>query len=538
MWHPIRFRAPAVAARLGRGRRGAAVAAATLLLAAGGIAGAGAHPGSGEAAGPARGGVLRFARSLDVDTALDPYTSYSNGSLFVMSQIFDQLVELGAGSTLHPGLAKSWERAPNGLSYTFHLRNAEFSDGSPVTAGDVKFSLERWANPKTNLALGYLGATVRRVDVVDPHTVVVRLKKVDAPLLDYLSTVSASIVPEKVFEAEGKAFATHPVGSGPFELKELSVGQRTVLQRNPHYWRRGQPYLDGVEFDYVADASTRTLEVRSGQADVADQIPHNQVTSLQATGDIAVQILKSVSWDSIFFNETKKPLQDKRIRQALNYATPKALILKTVLYGQGEIANSNIPPLRYWNKDLPPYPYDIAKAKALIALSSAPHGFTLNLVIVSGDPVEKETAEILKAEWAKIGVSLNIVVQDFGTMFSNWIAGKGDMATTFPGNALSSDCYADDEMTTLVLAGKAGFNALGTYYDNPRIDRLLAAAKSSLDDRRRRKDFYEIQRIGMDDAPSVPLFFTRSVTAVRSDVHGFTTFPIGWWPLNQVWLSR
>jgi len=526
MWHPGTVNL--------RHRRALILVAVCLGL----LAGADTAAYSSQAASPHRGGVLHFARSLDVDQGLDPYRSYSNGSIFVMSQIFDQLIELGPGSTLQPGLATSWSRSKDGLSYTFHLRAAKFSDGSPVTAQDVKFSVERWANPKTNPSTGYLASTVKSVEIVDGHTVRVRLKKVDAPLLDYLSMVGASIVPQKQFLAAGKRFADHPVGSGPFKLKTLVAGSRTVLERNPFYWRAGQPYLDGVEFDYTPDSSTRVLEVRSGQADVADQIPHNQVASLQGSGGISVQVLKSVSWDSIFFNEKKKPLQDRRIRQALNYATPKEEILKTVLYGQGEIANSNIPPLRYWDKSLAPYPYDIEKAKSLMARSSAPNGFKLDLVIVSGDAVEKQTAEILKAEWAKIGVDLNIVVQDFGTMFTSWVEGKGGMSTTFPGNALSSDCYVDDEMTTLMLDGKAGFNSLGTYYNNDRINALLAKAKSRTDDRLRRNLFHQIQRIGLDDAPSVPLFFTRSVTAVRSNVHDFTTWPIGWWPLSGVWLDK
>jgi peptide/nickel transport system substrate-binding protein len=493
--------------------------------------------GSSQAAGPSRGGVLHFARSLDVDQGLDPYRSYSNGSIFVMSQIFDQLVELGPGSTLQPGLATSWSRAKNGLSYTFHLRDARFSDGSPVTAEDVKFSVSRWANPKTNPSTGYLASTVRRVEIVDAHTIRVRLKKVDAPLLDYLSMVGASIVPEKLFTAAGKGFADHPVGSGAFKLKELIPGQRTVLERNPFYWRKGQPYLDGVEFDYVPDSGTRVLEMRSAQADVADQIPHNQVASLQETNGITVQVLKSVSWDSVFFNETKKPLQDRRIRQALNYATPKAEILKTVLYGQGQIANSNIPPLRYWDKSLAPYPYDIEKAKALMAQSSAPTGFKLDLVIVSGDAVEKQTAEIIKDEWGKIGVKVSILPRDFGTMFSDWLAGKGGEAATFPGDALSSDTLSDDEIAGLVFDPKAGLSSLGTFYDNSQVDKLLADAKGTIDDSRRAQDFAQIQQIGMRDVPAVPLFFTKSITAYRDKVQNFQTYPIGWWPLREVWMG-
>ncbi len=541
----LRTSAPVRAVRAPGGKAAALAVAAlglALLLSACGGSGGSSTAGSTQAASdsgtPVRGGVLRFARSLDADQGLDPISGYSNGSIFIITQIFDQLVELGEGTGLQPGLATKWEHSGDGRTWTFHLRKAEFSNGEPVTAEDVRFSLERWADPEIDVANAALGESVEKVEVVDPSTVRVKLSKIDAPFIDYLSTFSASIVPQKVVEEEGeKEFSKNPVGSGPFEVKEYVRGQRTVLQRNPHYWRKGQPYLDGVVFEYVPDANTRVLKVRSGEADVADAIPYNQVASLEADEGLEIQVKKSVSWDSIFFNLTKKPMQDKKVRQALNYATPKEEILETVLFGNAQISNDNIPPLRFWDESLAPYPYDLEKAKELIAESSVPNGFQLELVIASGDPVELQTAEILKEEWAKIGVDLNIVVREFGTMFAQWIEGKGGMAATFPGNALSSNSLADDEMAAVVLDSEAGVNSLGTYYDNPKVNQLVDDARATLNEARRRKDFAEIQRIALEDAPAVPLFFTESVTAVRDSVKGFTTYPIGWWPLHEVWLE-
>jgi len=538
-------------AGLVRNHVGMAMALAVLVLVGALLTGCGSSSSSSSGSGgggggestesagtPVKGGVLHFARSLDADTGLDPLTGYSNGSIFIMTQIFDQLVEIGEGPKPMPGLATSWERSKDGLSWTFHLREADFSNGEPVTAEDVRFSLDRWADPEINVANGALGESVKNVEVVDPHTVKISLSKIDAPFLNYLSTYSASIVPQKVVEEEGKEFTNHPVGSGAFELKEYLRGQKTVLERNPHYWRKGQPYLDGVDFEYVADGNARVLKLRSGEAQVADQIPYNQVASLEGTEGIEVQVLKSVSWDSVFFNFTKKPLQDKKIRQALNYATPKEAILESVLYGDAAISNSNIPPLQYWDESLAPYPYDLEKAEQLMAESTAPNGFKLEFVIAGGDPVEKQTAEILQEEWAKIGVEVDIVIREFAAMFPQWIEGKGGMSTSFPGNALSSNSYAPDEMSALMIDGEGGFHSLGTYYENKKVNKLLAEARGTLDEKVREKDFMETQRIALEDAPAVPLFFTKSVTAVQEDVKNFTTLPIGWWPLHEVWLEK
>ncbi len=499
----------------------------------------GSTSSASEAGTPVQGGVLKFARAEDADVGLNPINAPSNGSIFIITQIFDQLVEMGQGSEVEPGLASSWEKSADGLNWTFHLREASFSNGEPVTAEDVKFSIERFANPKINVSYPALGEAIKDVQVVDPHTAIIHLKHVNGALLDDVAMFASSIEPKKVVEKIGdKAFSEHPVGSGPFMLTEYVRGQKTVLARNPHYWRAGQPLLDGVVFEYVPDANTRVLKLRSGETDVAAAIPYNQVASLNGTEGISVEVAKALSWQSIFLNTTKPPLGDVKVRQALNYATPKEEILKTVLYGNAQIANSMIPPLKYWDASVKAYPFDLEKAKTLMSESSGSKGFKLELLIPSGDPVEQQIAEVLKAEWAKIGVNVDIVQREVGALESGWFEGKGGMAATFEGGTLSSDTLSDDEIAGLTLNPEAGLHSLGTYYNNPKVNKLLAEAGSTLSEEQRAKDFAEVQQIAMEDAPAVPLFFTKSVTGVRSNVKDFQTYPIGWWPLRQVWLAK
>jgi len=491
-----------------------------------------------DAGTPVKGGVLTFARSVDADVGLNPINAPSNGSIFVIQQIFDQLVEIEDGPEVQPGLATSWKASKDGLTWTFHLRDAKFSNGEPVTGEDVKFSIERFADPKINVNYATLGESIKDVEVVDPHTVKINLDHVDASFLDNISMFAAAIEPKKVVEEVGdKAFGEEPVGSGPFKVKSYTRGQKTVLERNPLYWRNGQPYLDGVVFEYVPDANTRVLKVRSGEAEIADAIPYNQVESLENTEGISVEVAKALSWTAIFLNSTKPPLQDQKVRQALNYATPKEAILESVLFGNAEIANSNIPPLKYWDSSLAAYPFDLEKAEALMAESSVPDGFDIELTIPAGDPVAQQTAEIVKQEWAKIGVNLTIVPKEFGAMFGAWLEGKGGMAATFPGGALSSDTLSDDEIAAITLDPSGGLNSLGTYYDNPKVNKLIKEAKGTLNEQQRAQDFAEVQKIALEDAPAVPLFFTKSITAVRDNVKGFQTYPIGWWPLREAWLE-
>ena len=527
------------------GRYGAAafaLIAALMLAACGGSSKSssttgGTATGSQAAGTPKTGGTLVFARSLDAEAGLNPINAPNNGSIFTIQQIFDQLVEVN-GDKLEPGLAESWTHSADGKTWTFKLRDAKFSNGSPVTAADVKFSIERFADPKINTNYATLGSSIDTVKVIDPKTVQIKLKEVDGAFLENIAMFAAAIVPKAVVQKVGdKAFANKPVGSGPFMVDKYQRRQETILKRNPYYWRKGQPYLDEVRFKFVPDANTRTLELRSGQVDVADGIPYNQVNSLKSASGLNVEVADSLKWDSIFFDTKKKPLNDVKVRQALAYATPTDQILKTVLFGNGQVANSQIPRVKYWDDSVKPYPFDPVKAKQLLSQSSAPNGFNMELQIPSGDAVEKQEAEIIKDEWGKIGVKVNIVPRDFGTMFSDWLSGKGGDAATFPGDALSSDTLSDDEIAALMYDPKAGLSSLGTFYDNPKVTQLLKDAKGTIDDTKRGQDFSQIQAIGQQDVPSVPLFFTKSVSGYRDKVNGFQTYPIGWWPLREVWMG-
>ena len=344
----------------------AALLSATVAL---GACGGGDDTSSTESGTPASGtgdvttgGTLTFARSLDAEAGLNPINAPNNGSIFTIQQIFDQLVEV-QGSEIVPGLAESWEHSSDGLEWTFHLRDAQFSNGDPVTADDVDFSIERFADPKINVNYATLGSAIEKVDAVDDHTVKITLNDVDGAFLDNIAMFAAAIVPQKVVEDVGdKAFAEDPIGSGPFMVKEFKRGQRTVLVRNPHYWREGQPYLDEVDFEFVPDANTRTLELRSGEVDVADGIPYNQVDSLDASDGVTVEVADSLKWDAIFLNTKEPPLDEVEVRQALAYATPKDQILDAVLFGNAQVANSQIPRVKYWDESIEPYQYDIDQA--------------------------------------------------------------------------------------------------------------------------------------------------------------------------------
>ncbi len=402
---------------------------------------------------PQPGGTLIFARNQDVQT-LNPIGAADNGSIFAIMQIFDQLVEVGDDASPQPGLAESWTSSDDGLTWTFTLRDATFSNGDPVTAEDVKFSLDRWKDPAVNVAYGGLASSVESVTVVDDRTVEVGLSRPDGAFLDNLAMFVASIVPQAVVEAVGdEAFGAEPVGSGPFKLKSWARGERLELERNPGYWRAPMPYLDGVVFDFVQDDNTRLLRVENGEAHLAEDVPYAQIERLDALDDVAVVAEDVFKWDAIWLNTAVPPLDDPNVRLALNYATPKEDILESVLHGRGDIANHVIARVKYWDESVPAYPYDLEKARELMAQSAAPDGFDLTMIIPAGDSTELQMAQVIQAAWAELGVNVTLEPADLGTAFGTWLGEDpvAAMSATFPGSALSSDTLSDDNLLFVFL---------------------------------------------------------------------------------------
>ena len=488
------------------------------------------------AAGPQSGGVLVFARNYEPVSLSPAGDNGDNGTIFTVVQIFDQLVEVGtSGFDPVPGLAESWTESADQLSYEFKLRDAKFSNGDPVTAEDVKFSLERFIDPNIDTEYSSIGQTIKAVTVVDPSTVRIDLTRVDGAFLAEISVFAASIVPKKVVEQVGDAaFAEHPVGSGPFMLDSWERGQSLKLVRNPYYWKAGQPYLDGVTFRFVTDDNARVLGLQAGDFDVAETVPFASVAQLNSGEGTRVQADTIMSLDNICFNNTKAPLDEKAVRQALNYATPKDAILKSIYLGLGTVANSQLPQNEFWDANVAPYPYDIAKAQSLIASSSVPNGFDLPLVIVAGDTVAQQVATIVKDEWAKIGVRVNISQVDQGTSDTAFSSGDYDAMW----RNVSSDITTDDELASLLLDYNAGLHSWFTYYDSPEAIKLIQEANSTSDIATRKAKFAELQQLALDDAPKLPLIFPEARQGLRDRVQGFKTVPTAWWKLEDVWLTQ
>ena len=490
---------------------------------------------------PKQGGTLSFSRNFETQS-LDPMGSAENGSIFVRVQIFDTLVSADPETEpeVGPGLAESWEVSDDGLSWTFHLRQAKFSNGDPLTAEDVKFSIERFADSTINVNIPSLGDGIIGVDIIDPETVKINLDRQVGALLTNLSVFPASIVNKKLVEAEGDKHWDNPVGTGPFKLKEWVLGSHLVLERNSFYWEKGQPYLDEVRFDFVPDDNARVIRIQSGDADIIEGLPWAQIEQLSGQSDFKVQTDEIVRYETVFINHTKGSLGELKVRQALNYAVDKESILKTVYGGVGTVANSMIPKAKYHDDNVPAYSFDLEKAKVLMSESSTPYGFEMNLVYAAGAEHLKQLATVLQSQWAKIGVKLVLEQMDAGALWTSRFATM-DYEAAIPLPKFTSDVNVPDEVALLFYDDNPE-NSMGGFLSGWKISKnlidLTRQASFTMDETQRAKLWPEVQAVAMQEAPWVTLFFLPSVHGVKNDVRGFRVLSQGWWDLEDVWLDR
>ena len=516
------------------------VLTASGLTACGSASGGGGQETSGSSGPPQRGGTLTIATPLEPIT-LDPNSGELDaGTQHVLGLVFDRLLEVEPGSSkLVPSLAESWKLDREANTATFQLRKAEFSDGSPVTATDVKFSFERALDPNVDPNFSEaLSGLIQSISTPDQQTVVLHFAGPTPAIFPYLTIATLSIVSQKAFDQLGEErFAELPLdaGSGPFKVVKWDKGQSVELVRNPHYWQEPEPYLDKIVTVYVPNDNTRILDVKSGQVDVADEVPYSQLESIESTPDVKLLVTPIDAIDTVFLKAIG-PLKSVGVRQALNYATPKEDIQDVVFGGNGDIANSIIPPMRYWDSSIKPYPFDVEKAKSLLAREGLPEGFGLQLLIQSGDETSRQIASILQSAWGEIGVDVSIQTLDAASLGGRWVNPTAQwQAILFPPSAVSSDIPSEDEFA-INLSGKF-FGEVFAFTD-PKLESLITQIEGTWNEDTRRKLFSDFQAEELANPIGVPIVVASSRTVLRENVEEFGYVSLNRWTLAKTWLRR
>ena len=487
---------------------------------------------------PQYGGVLRVGMQTD-PVGLDPHLTNATATRNMLENTYDTLVMHNASLEIIPGLAESWEASDDLLQWTFHLREASWHDGKPVTASDVKFSIERIKNPDVGSPRSGNFAVVERIDVPDERTAVFTLSEPFTPLLSFLAMSMNVIVPQHVVEEHGDV-QNVVVGSGPFRFVEYLPQTRMVLERFDDYWGRDAdgnqlPYLDGITFTFFPDPTARTTAILTGDVDWIEYVPAVDVPAVQADRNVEVTGGLAANYRSLMFNVAAEPFDDYRVRQAFAYAIDKQQVVDLALFGTGGVVatGTTIPGGNYYAVDATPYDTrDTEKARALLTEAGYPDGFEFDLYVTSTYDFLRDPAEIIQSNLADIGVRTNIVLEDWSIYLPTYYA--KDYEATILGFSGQADPDAYLHTPFFSTSGGNYFN-----FADERIDQLLLAGRREPAPEVRREIYLEVQERILELSPMVFLFHSAQYSANRLHVQGYEHFlNTSYLAFRETWLTR
>lgn len=485
--------------------------------------------GGGEAA---EGGVLVFGRGGDSE-ALDPAITTEGESFKVTENIFETLINFGEQDTeIEPGLAESWEESDGGLKHTLKLRQGvKFHDGTDFNAEAVVFNFERWKAGNKERFYYYnsqFGDTIKEVKAVDEYTVEFTMNRVLAPFYKNLAMSPFGIASPDAVKKHGDKFTDNPVGTGPFKFKEWKRNDKVEIVKNEDYWQEGLPKLDGVIFRVIPENSARLNALNTGEVDLIDGVNFSDVESIEANPDLQTFFRPSMNVAYLGLNNTRGPLKDKKVRQALNHAVDKKALIDAFYAGAAEPAINPMPPMiAGYNEDVKDYEFDLDKAKELLKEAGYEDGFEMELwampVARPYMPDGKKVAEALQANFEKIGVKSKIVSFEWATYLDK--ARKGE-ADAFLLGWTGDNGDADNFLYVLLDQDNIGSNNYA-YYKNQEVHDLHIKAQSTNDQAEREKIYKQSQELIKEDAPWVPLVHSQPAIAGKADIVGYKPHPTG-----------
>ncbi len=486
------------------------------------------------------GGTIVITYKDDVAT-LDPAIGYDWQNWSMIKSIFDGLMDYAPGTTdLRPGLAESYEISADGMTFTFHLRpGVVFTNGRKMVAQDVKYSLDRVTDPKTQSpAAGFFAAIkgydavangsatgLAGVTVVDPATVKIELSRPDATFLHIMALNFAAVVPKEAVEAANGDFGHHPVGTGAFKLGEWTIGQRLVFEKNADYWRKGLPYLDGVTFEVGQEPIVALLRLQNGEVDVpGDGIPPAKFQEVMADPAQKARVVEGGQLQTgyITLNVTKPPFDKLEVRKAVNMAVNKDRIVQ-IINGRAVPATQPLPPsMPGYTKDYKGYPFDPEKAKAMLAEAGFPDGFDTELYVMNTDP-NPRIAQAIQQDLAGVGIRASIRSLAQANVIE--AGGAGPAPKIWSGGMAWIADFPDPSNFYGPILGCTGAEAGGwnwSKFCDPAIDKEATAADSMVDpaDPARIKQWSDVYMKVMEEAPWVPVFNEQRFTMKSARMGG------------------
>ncbi|MBA2446608.1 MAG: peptide ABC transporter substrate-binding protein, partial [Chloroflexi bacterium] len=483
-----------------------------------------AKPAAGE---PKRGGQMSLA--IISDPTFNPFTWPGQFSTVMAAKpLWSTLVKYEPGTMRAvPDLATSWEPAPDGLTWTFKLRQGvKWHDGAPFTAADVKFTIDNIMNPQVNALFRSNLVGLKGADVVDDQTVKLVLDKPFSSLPIQLG-YNIAMAPKHLLDGKDlntlEEYIQKPIGTGPFRIKEIVKGSYIAMEAFPDFYE-GRPNLDGLVFKIVPEINTQVAQLRTGELDLAlIEPPHKETLRNQQNLQFA-----TVEQPNTFYfclNNAREPFNDKRVRLALTLGCNRQLMVERILRGEAPVAAGPYGTAfgEFQNKDLKPYPYDPERAQQLLGEAGWKPGadgimekdgkrMSFGFMVDKGNPTREQMALALQQDWKKIGVDIQIDVQEFNVYLRRGNARPGDYDTRTGWRITAPDPDKTPEYTT------EGSNN-HYMYSNPEVDRLMEQGKIESDQKKRAEIYLKMQQLIYDDLPIIWVYYWTEIIALNKAIN-------------------
>jgi peptide/nickel transport system substrate-binding protein len=488
--------------------------------------------------GPRQGGTLVLGSISDVDS-WNEYLSQQSFAGNLLRRIFLRLAqEQGAGNSsplaYRPLLAESWEFSEDGRTLTFRLRQASWSDGTPISSSDVRFTWLAQTSPDVPWAGGASKEHITDVEAIDDRTVAFHFDS-NYPF-QLADAVEGGILPAHLFGPvpfelwASYDWAQIKVGSGPFLLGSHRPGQETVLVRNPYYYDEGYPLLDRVVVRYVPDINNLLTQLLAGDIDYVEGVPPRDAHRLVANRDIVVVTFDYPGYDYIGWNGSGPPFNDALLRRAMTLAIDRQALVEDLLYGYGRVSNGPLPS-SWWgaDRDLQPWPFDPGQARRLLAErgyattnddgSAASGGRTLELTLLtnSGNRLREDMLVKIQEQLARIGVRAHTQPLEMRTMREK--VGSGNYDAYLGGWVFVGKVEIGMFFGSVGLPPQ-GYNVVN--YRSPEVDRLLGVLGEATQWQDMKATLDEIQSNIHEDQPYSFLYETKRVAAYGPRLRGVT----------------
>lgn len=478
---------------------------------------------------PAKPKVMTIVAGTDIQRT-DVHRVSDSPSFTVLEHITETLFSMTPNGEIKPLLAESYTPSADGLLVTIKLRSGvKFTDGQAFNAAAVKKNLERVRHPDTKSAFANLLGPIKEIRAKDDTTVEIELNSPLAPLQANLAHGFTAMISPAALDMGLDALETTIVGTGPYTLKEWKKGESVTLVRNDSYWG-AKPAVETLVFKMVKEAGARIVEIESGTADVARQIPGAEMARLKTNQNLTLDITPGLRTIFFYFNTTKQPFDNKVVRQAINLAVDKDAIVKSVLNEMGRVSDAAVAPNIFGYAPQSAYKADKAKARNMLKEAGFDEKNPLKFELLHPTgryPEDARIAEAVRAQLREVGVEVTLKTMEWA-QYVPYTGEPPDKNLVQVGMLGWSTPTMDADYGLYSLFHKdshapAGFNR--GFYSNPDVDKLLSDARAETNQAKRKDLYAQANKLIWEDAPWIFLHSEIQVNAIRKDVSGVVIHP-------------